>query len=57
MSIIFVLLSNLGQCLLVPVPAGLEVEHDRVEERHGDDGEGVEDDGGSAGASEVKAAR
>jgi hypothetical protein len=38
MRIVLILLGDLGQCLLVPIPARFEVEHDRVEERHSDDG-------------------
>jgi hypothetical protein len=57
MRILFVLLGNLRQSLLVPVPAGFEVEQEPVKEGHAADGEGIEDDGVFAGAGEVKATR
>jgi hypothetical protein len=55
MGIVFVLLCYLRQRWLVPVPTRFEVEHERIEERHGDGGEGVQDDGGSARAGELEA--
>lgn len=57
MRVVLILLSHLGQGLLVSAPAGFEVKHEPVEERHAEDREGIEDDGGSAGASEVKATK